>query len=721
MQINLTERITNVVCAEGGVLNRKSRIVVKEIEPVNVMDSAAFMYGGVELFSQLSCRLAKRDIYRTVAPKGKMVITKQLTVDGERSVVENAETMVIGQAFEGEVTFSLPSGNRIFGLGQHEGGVYDYRGQSEYLVQNNMKIPMPVFLCVGKGGNFAVVFDAGCLMKFEERDGTARVWFDAVDCINYYIITGNNMDELVRGIRRLTGAAALLPKWAYGYMQSKERYKTQDEVLETARKFRELGIPLSCIIQDWSTWGKGMWGNKRADRERFPDITAMIGELHGMDVAFMVSIWPNPSTKSEDNAELAEIGGLLSNATTYDAFNAEARAVYWKQCENEWFAAGTDAWWCDSTEPFTPDWNGAVKKPDAERYEMSREKLTTFLDAREANEYALAHAQGIFENQRAACGDKRVVNLTRSGYLGIQRYGAILWSGDIAATWDVMRKQIADGLNMCASGIPWWSVDIGAFFVGSDAAWQRWNGGHTERETPWFWAGDYEGGVADEGYRELYTRWLQWGAFMPIMRSHGTDTPREPWNFGAAGDVYYDTIVKYVKLRCKMLPYVYSLAGAVWRDGYTVMRNLNFDFSDDEEACGICDQYMFGPAFMVCPVLEAGAKERDVYLPRGRWYDYWTKGYIEGGRAMSVKTDITEMPVFVRAGSIVPTANGIEVYSGADGRFTAYYDNGTDYAYENGDYAAVTYVWDDAAQKLGVAGVEGAYGYPEGLEVTVYK
>jgi alpha-D-xyloside xylohydrolase len=728
--INLTAPITRIVCSANAAFTPKSRVIIEPIQPQTTQTASStlqFTSGGKVLLTQTSWTLTPKEIYRNTVPHGNAIISKQMTVDGERSVVENAEFIKTGDAYEAEITFAVPKNNRIFGLGQHEDGVYDYRGKSEYLYQNNMKIPMPVFLSVGSAGNFAVVFDAGCMMTFAENGGEVRLTFDAADCIDYYVITGADMDGLVHWIRKLTGTAPMLPRWAFGYMQSKERYKTQNEVIETAAKFKELRIPISCIIQDWSTWENKKWGNKRVDKERYPDIKKMIAELHEMDVAFMVSIWPNPSVGSEDNNELAEIGGVLSNATTYDAFNEKAREIYWKQCEREWFSAGADAWWCDSTEPFTPDWNGADIRSGKERYELAKEKFTAHIDARETNLYALEHARGIYEHQRRR-SDKRVVNLTRAGYLGIQRYGVILWSGDICSTWNILRRQIAEGLNICASGIPYWSVDIGAFFVGSDTCWQNWHGGKTDKPTPWFWKGDYENGVADDGYKELYTRWLQWGTFLPIMRSHGTDTPREPWHFGEAGSVYYDTIVKYINLRHRLLPYTYSLAAMVTRNGYTPMRNLCFDFPGDETAVDISDAYMFGKAFLVCPVTEPGAVTRDVYLPAGGWYDFAKKTYIEGGRHISAPTDITSIPVYVRAGSIVPvssngggTADTLEIYAGADGEFTVYFDDGNGYGYENGNFAAVTVRWDDAAQTLTTVNVEGLYPYPQKFDVVIFK
>jgi len=735
-EFNLQD-ITRITCSPDGSTGVNGNSIAINIAPATVQSTSApitFNYNNAPLFQQTAWKLTHKDLNRYKMKDGEINVFVEKTVDGERFATEDIELVKIGEVYEGEITFDLPKDYRIFGLGQHENGVYDYRGNSEYLYQNNMKIPMPVFLCAGKISSFAVFFDAGCLMTFAENNGTARLTFDAVDRLNYYVIAGDSLDEVTRQIRILTGTAVMLPKWAFGYIQSRERYKTQAEVLEIVQTFEDKGIPLSCIVQDWATWAPKQWGNKTVDRERYPDIKAMMETLHAKDVAFMVSLWPNPSSGSNDNAELNEIGALLADASTYDAFNEEARALYWKQCERDWFAAGTDAWWCDSTEPFTPDWDGYTKKTDLERYEITKEKLAHYLDSRNANEYALMHAKGIYENQRKASTAKRVANLTRSGYPGIQQYGAILWSGDVCARWDVLRSQIAEGLNISAAGIPYWTTDIGAFFVGK-IVWES----RQDKTPPWFWNGDFDNWTNDMGYRELYVRWLQWGTFLPLMRSHGTDTPREPWFFGNPGEKYYDTILKYIKLRYKLLPYIYSLAGATTHGGYTMMRNLAFDFPTDDTACSISTQYMFGPAFLVCPVTEAMEFEADnktinkpltqeVYLPKGNWYDYETKQYLAGGQTITADAPINKMPLFVRAGSIIPISNGtdgstdmLEIYAGESSTFTLYFDNGRDYAYENGDFAAVTLVWDDSVNKLGIINKEGSYPIPSKLKYIVFN
>lgn len=706
-------------------------------EPILFMEEE----GEKQLFAQEEWSLTKKDVIRySIEGKARVVVKK--TVDGERTFVENAKDVCIGSAYEGKVVFSIGEKEQILGLGQHEDGISNYRNVTQELYQNNMQIPMPVFLSTA---GYAVLFDADCVMVYEEKENRITITLDAVEQIAYYVITGENLRELIRGIRRITGKAELLPKWAYGYVQSKERYRTQQEILDTAAEFQKRGIPLSCLVQDWLSWEEGKWGDKHLDKTRYPDLKAAVDELHKAGIAFMLSVWPNMNKGGADNQEMMEAEKLYANLSTYDAFDEEARALYWKQCERELFRAGTDAWWCDSTEPFTPDWNGSVKKTARERYEISKDALTKYMDARKANAFALYHARGIYENQRKADPSRRVVNLTRSGYPSIQKYGTILWSGDIMATWEVLKHQITEGLQMAASGIPYWTLDIGAFFAGNQKAWMKWSGAK-EGTQPWFWNGDYEKGVEDKGYCELYVRWLQYGTFLPIMRSHGTDTPREPWNFGEPGTVYYDTIVKYIRLRYHLTPYIYSLAYQVYKMDAMLMRSLVFDYPEDERAAQVTDQFLFGD-FLVCPVIAPvefaaenrpvnGEPARSVYLPQGElWYDYETGEALEGGQVIRANAPVEKMPLYIRGGSILPV-NGegnvnlyeqqhedimdIEVYAGKDGSFTCYFDRGNGYEYLEGSYAAITMEWRDAEERLILSEVEGTYEHPHTFHVIIH-
>lgn len=738
----VSETIMRVVCGDSGKGEADNKSLLVEAQPAfdgecslsaNIQNmSCEINANGKEILTQTGCILKEKEIYRYTFEGDKPVVVTKKTVDGERSFVENAKTIKVGDAYEAKVTFQIEEDEAIYGLGQHEDGVLNYRNTMEYLYHNNMKIPMPVFL---SSKNYAIFFDCTSMMIYEEKNNQITVTLDAVDTIDYYVITGYCFDDLVRGIRRLTGNAVMLPKWAFGYLQSRERYKTQEEILQTAEEFEKRDIPVSCIILDWLSWEEGKWGNKIFDKSRFPDAKAMVDKLHQKGMAFMISVWPNCAEGGENNKEFAQKGKLLCNYSTYDAFDKEARDMYWKQCEKELFAAGTDAWWCDSTEPFTPDWNGLEKRPEEVRYQMAQESTNKYLDARNSNAYPVMHAMGIYQNQRAVCDTKRVCNLTRAGYSGIQKYGTILWSGDIAATWDVYRNQIAEGLSMGMSGMPYWTLDAGAFFAGNTESWKRW-ANKTEGTEPWFWHGHFEDGVKDKGYCELYTRWLQLATFLPVMRSHGTDTPREPWQFGEKGSVYYDTIEKYIRLRYQLLPYTYTLAAQVCFDGYTMMRSLMFDFAQNERVKDIKDEFMFGPSLLVCPVTEAyeyGPKStplhkeavREVYLPAGcSWYELETKKMYEGGQTIRTNAPISTIPVFVREGSIIPMASQtdgvldtVEIYSGCNFEFNYYDDNGKDYAYEAGEYISIPMLWKDH-EKVFVIG-EAAGSSLKSIELSI--
>ncbi len=667
--------------------------------------------------------------YTTGGEEPRVEIVK--TVDGQRTQISNLRAVTDRQAYTGSIGFSIPASTRIFGLGQDEDGVYDKRGTKQYLYQHNMRTPMPYFVT---DQGYGLFFDCASLMIFDDTGETTRVMLDTVDRIDFYLIYGN-LDEQVSAIRYLTGTAALLPKWAFGYIQSRERYQTQDEMIGVAKRYRDLGIPLDCVVQDWKTWEGELWGQKTVDLARYPDLSAMNDTLHDMNVHSMVSVWPNMAQGGADHTEFAKAGLLLGDYSTYDAFSETARALYWKQLARELVPGGFDSWWCDSTEPFTaPDWCGETLLPEERRYELVGGEHKKYLDPAAANLYALMHARGIYENQRKVQPDTRVFNLTRSGYPGIQRYGVSLWAGDASARWGELRREIAKGINLCMCGVPFWTIDIGAFFVGGTACWRKWCGDN-EAKPVWFWNGDYDAGVESPAYRELYTRWLQFGAFLPLFRSHGTDTPREIWHFGKPGDLFYDAIEKYIKLRYTLMPYIYSMAMRVALENYTMMRGLLFDFGHDNTAVGVDDEFMFGESLLICPVTQPmyydlsgpleGTKTRTCYLPKGcGWVSYWTKVAYEGGQTVIVPADIGTMPIFVRKGSILLTqgqtayaeetagALEVEIYPGADGSAVYYNDDGRSYAYQSGQYEEIRFFWDDEARQLLIREIQPCVSYP---------
>jgi alpha-D-xyloside xylohydrolase len=660
------------------------------------------------------------------------------TVDGQRTQISNLRPVIERQAYAGMVGFRIPQVCHIFGLGQDETGVLEKRGVRQYLYQHNMRTPMPFF---ATSLGYGVFFDCASLMIYDDTGETTRMHLDTVDQIDLYVLTGR-MDEIVSGIRYLTGKSVLLPKWAFGYIQSRERYQTQAEMLETAQRYRELGVPLDCIVQDWKTWEGDLWGQKTVDRARYPDLGAMNRALHEMHVHSMVSVWPNMAQGGQDHAEFAEQGGLLGDYSTYDAFSQPARDLYWNQLKRELVPGGFDAWWCDSTEPFTaPDWCGERLLPEETRYSLVGGEHKKHLDPAAANLYALMHAKGIYEHQREELPEQRVFNLTRSGYAGIQQYGVALWAGDTSARWDVLKGDIAKGISLCLSGVPFWTIDIGAFFVGGTACWRKWCGDPAAKPV-WFWAGDYDEGVNDPAYCELYVRWLQLGAFLPLFRSHGTDTPREIWSFGNPGDLFYDAIEKTIRLRYTLMPYIYSLAMRAVLEDYTMMRGLIFDFPQDEKALKTDDAFMFGDSLLVCPVVkpalyqtpaqESKKCERVCYLPKGcRWYYYWNGMPYEGGQSVSIDPRLDEIPVFIRAGSILMTqqttmfarqeaqALELHIYRGADGASVFYQDDGETYAYETGAYEEIRFFWNDEAQQLTIREVKKLRSKPIAMIIHI--
>jgi alpha-D-xyloside xylohydrolase len=514
----------------------------------------------------------------------------------------------------------------------------------------------------------------------------------------------------------------MLPKWAFGYMQSKERYKSQDELIDIVKEFRQRSLPLDCIVLDWHYWPDGLWGQKSFDPACFPDPKLMMETIHRFNARLMISIWPIMNPDGDDWKEMQKHGLLLGNQATYDAFLPQAQQLYWDQANRGLFAHGIDAWWCDCAEPFESDWKGIEKPEPAERLRINTEEAKLYLDPEYINAYSLHHSKGIYEGQRKVTNDKRVVNLIRSAYAGQHRYATITWSGDISATWETLRTQIPEGLNFCASGAPYWTLDIGGFFV-------------KNRPDLWFWSGDYDDGLDDLGFRELYVRWFQYGAFLPIFRSHGTDIAREIWQFGEPGDPFYEALVKFIHLRYRLMPYIYSLAGMVTHEDYTMMRALPFDFRDDPNTYNIKDQFMFGPAIMVNPVthpmyfsagskpLDNVAKIRPVYLPNGcDWYDFWTGKRYSGGQTIAAESGLDIIPIFVRAGSIIPLGPDIQyvnekpeaplklqIYPGRDGHFVLYEDEGDNYNYEQGAFSTTCIRWQDEQRQLIFEERQGMY------------
>jgi alpha-D-xyloside xylohydrolase len=644
-------------------------------------------------------------------------------VDGQRVKFDEVRWETARSAWHAKLRFEFQPGEAVYGLGQHDQGVMNYRGSNEFLFQQNMKVAMPMFISTRGWG---VLMDSYSLGSFRDDGHGSYYWCDVEDELEFYFMYGPSFDDIMSRCRALTGKATMLPRWAFGYIQSKERYKTQAELLEVAAEYRRRGLPLDVIVQDWHTWPEGMWGEKQFDPSRFPDPDRLVTELHDRNVKLMVSIWPIISG-GPNAAEMAEKGFMLGETSVgtgsvYDAFDPEARALYWKQAYEGYYRYGIDAWWCDCTEPFEADWNGREKREPWEQMLTDTEEFKKFIDPEYINAYSLQHSRGLYEHQLKESPDKRMVNLTRSAYVGQQRYGTITWSGDVAARWDVLAAQIPAGLNFCMTGSPWWSTDVGAFFV-------------NDRPELWFTRGDFNGGVDNPGYRELYVRWFQYGVFLPILRSHGTETPREVWRFGEPGTPFHDALVRCLQLRYRLLPYIYSLAGWTYHRDYTPMRALAFDFPEEEALHDVKDQFMFGPALMACPVttpmyygsdtrpLEGMSRTRRVILPAGcDWYDFWTGARHAGGQTIEAEAPLETIPLFVRAGSMLPLGPvsqyadekldapwEVRVYPGRDGNFEVYEDRGEGLEYLEGACAWTPMTWDDAAGRLCVGQRSGSF------------
>lgn len=484
-------------------------------------------------------------------------------------------------------TFFVPAGTGLYGLGQYTDGIMDRRGSSVEMVQGNTQVVVP-FLVTSAG--WGLLWDQAGPGTFQDGPDGSRFWSRSGRALDYTICLGSCMDDAIAAYRHLTGRAALLPRWAFGYWQSKERYKSAAELETTVAEFRKRGIPLDVIVQDWEYWGdRAHWSSMVHNPETFGDLPAAVQRIHDRHARVMISIWPVAGPETALYKDLDAAGHLFgiphwTQGRLYDPFSAEARAIYWKHAKLGLWDKGVDGWWMDATEPeagdpFCGGLNSASLLKEAKQPEGG-----TWAELMGA--FCLETTHGFWDHQRRDRLDKRVCILTRSGWAGQQRYGAITWSGDIAASWPMLRTQIVAGLQFCMAGIPFWTTDIGGFFTG-------------------YRGGQFPQGVADPAYRELYVRWFQYGAFCPIFRSHGTQTPREPWQFGEPGEPAYDTLLAFDRLRYRLLPYHYTLAGQAFLRAGTPMRALVMDFPDDPRSRAVGDQFLCGPALLVAPVLEA--------------------------------------------------------------------------------------------------------------------
>lgn len=644
--------------------------------------------------------------------------------------------------------FTTDKEEGLYGLGQLQNGQMMQRGMTKHLVQGNVEDVSPFFQST-KG--YGLFWDNYSGTTYTDNEQETSFRSEVGDCIDYYFMYGGSADGVIAEVRALTGDVPMMPLWSYGFMQSKERYKSQEETVGVVKKYRELGIPLDCIIQDWQYWGHNyLWNAMDFQNPAFSRPKEMIDEVHAMNARMMISIWSSFGPATKPYRALDKEGLLFdietwpqsgvegwppnleypSGVRVYDAYSPKARDIYWEHLNKGIFQLGMDGWWMDSTEP------------DHFNHKESDFDRQTFLGSYRSvrNAYPLVSVGGVSEHQRALTQDKRVIILTRSGFLGQQRYGSNVWSGDVQSSWDTFRRQITAGLNFSLTGMPHWNTDLGGFFAGSyNKSWAD------------------NSATRNPMYQELYVRWLQFGVFCPMMRSHGADVPREFYWYGKAGEPVYDALVDAVKLRYTLLPYIYSTSWDVTHNRSTFMRALFMDFLNDKQTWDINNEYMFGKAFLVAPVLHAQytpevqqkslkenegwnrdhkatvdtpvltdftqPKSMEVYLPADtRWYNFWTNEAVEGGQKLTVSTTFNRIPLFVRAGSIVPFGPDVQytgekkwdnltlcIYPGENGSFTLYEDEGDNYNYEKGAYTEIPMTWNNAGKTLTIGTRKGAY------------
>ena len=558
--------------------------------------------------------------------------------------------------------------------------------------------------------------------RSEVEKNQLSIWSEMSPDMDYYFIAGKNMDEVISGYRTLTGKAPVYPKWVLGFWQSRERYQSSRDIEENMKKFRDLKIPVDNIVQDWNYWKLDSWGSHEFEAARYPNPQAMLDSVHALHGRFMISVWPKFYDTVKNYKELDAKGWMYHQAikddihdwlgfrgSFYDAYDAGARKMFWRQMDENLYTKykfGIDAWWMDASEPnvrdCTPMW-----------YRKALSGPTALGTATEYfNAYSIVNADAIYNGQRSVNPNQRVFLLTRSGFAGEQRYSTATWSGDIATRWEDMRAQMTAGLNYSMAGLPFWGMDQGGFCVENRyvAAQQEFD--KTGKEN------------ADlKEWRELQARWNQFGCFVPLYRAHGQWPLREVWNIAPADHPAYKTIVVYDKLRYRLMPYLYSMAGMVHLKDYTMMRGLVMDFNGDEKVLDIKDQWMFGSALMACPVGEYQKYSREVYLPKQKgWYDFYTGAYHAGGQTIVADAPYDKIPVFIPEGAILPIGPEMQwsdekkpelidlyVYAGKDGSYTLYEDEGTNYNYEKGKYAVIDFKYDDARKQVTIGARKGSF------------
>jgi len=685
--------------------------------------------------------------------KGETLVRREEAINQEYLITPDCEKV------NGAPDFKFAGANVVFNgeIEPSESGLYHfllyYAGYTKVYVDNQEVVP-EIWRTAWNPNNhkFAVNLEAGkrvpvriewipdggtsyCGLRVlspvaPEEQAKMSWWSEMQKMEDYYFVAGEDMDGVISGYRTLTGKAQVMPKWVMGYWQSRERYRTQDEIVSTLAEFRERHIPIDNIVQDWQYWEDDQWGSQEFDLTRFPDPQKMIDDIHAMNGRYMISVWPKFYTNTEHFKELDEKGWIYQTAVRdsvedwlgyqqsfYDAYAPGARELFWQQMNEHLYKYGIDSWWMDASEPNIHD----CTDMDFRKALSGPTYLGTSTEY--FNAYALVNAMAIYDGQRSVNPDTRVFLLTRNGFAGLQRYSTASWSGDIGTRWEDMKTQISAGLNYSLSGIPFWGQDIGGFSV-------------ENRYMAAQGIFDATGKVTADmvEWRELQTRWHQWGVFCPLYRAHGQWPLREPWNVAPKGDAAYESILKTDQMRYILMPYIYTLTGRVHFDDYTIMRALVMDYTADKATWNISDEFMFGDAILVCPVYEYKARSREVYLPEGNgWYDINNKfAYISGGQTINAPAPYEYSPLYAREGSIVPTGKLIEstaeaqtdltvyVFTGKDAAFSLYEDEGVNYNYEKGFYSNIPMEWNEAEGTFTVGQRSGSFdGMPETRNIEV--
>ena len=682
---------------------------------------------------------------------GKTLLREKTFSFAKRNEGHDADAYRVNQ------TFTLDKDEAIYGLGTIQNGKMNRRGEHKRMEQSNLEDFQNVLQSI-KG--WGIYWDNYSPTQFDDDNSGMSFTSEVGEAVDYYFMYGGSADGVIAEMRHLSGDVPMFPLWTYGFWQSKERYKSPAEVVGVVDRHRKLQVPLDGIIQDWQYWGSNyLWNAMDFLAEEYANGKKMIKDVHERNAHFMISIWASFGPQTQQFRELSEKGLLMpfetwpqsglshiwppvmkypSGVKVYDAFSSEARNIYWKYLKTL-FDYGTDGWWMDSTDPdfFNPRESDYDHQVTGGTWRSLR------------NAFPLETVRGVYQAQRKESSAKRVFIMTRSAFAGQQHYGSNMWSGDVASSWDMLRKQVPAGLSYSLTGNPNFNTDIGGFFCGS----YNTKGPGSAPQNP--------------QYQELYVRWMQYGLFCPIFRSHGADAPREIWQFGEKGEPVYDAIEKTIRLRYRLIPYLYSMAWQVTSNNESYLRPLFSDFANDRRVWDTTDEFMFGRSILAAPIVEAqytaeavvkedamsgwdkkeahdsgnlakvdfkAQKTATKYLPSGaEWYDFWTGKRFKGGQKVTLQTQLDRVPMFVRAGSILPLGPEmqytsekswddleIRIYPGADGTFVLYEDEGDNYNYEKGVFATIAFQWNNKTQTLTIGNRQGTYpGMLESRHFTV--